>query len=180
KKGLVMDLCLLAAVELIALTLAVSMIHARRPYYTVFAVDRFESVSRVEVDATQMGFAKFDTRPGHEPRLVYAELPQDRQAFDQLMDETVFQGKEDIDRRPEFWKPYTVGIPILKSAAKPLEDLLRGDEGRAARVQRWLTEQDGARREYLYLPLRGKSGDVTMILHADIGYPVDILTVDPW
>jgi len=180
KKGLVTDLYLLAVVELIALSLAVSVIHARRPYYTVFAVDRFEAVSRPEVETAQIGFAELDSRPGHEPRLVYAELPKDRKLLEILMDETVFEGKKDIDRRPEFWKPYAAGISVLKAAAPPLENLLNGDKGRAKKVRRWLSQQAGNATDYVYLPLRGKAGDVTVILHADIAYPVDIIAVDPW
>lgn len=180
KKGLLLDLSLLAAVEVIVVLLAMSTIHARRPYYTVFAVDRFESVSRVEIDITKIANAAFHTRPGHEPRLVYAELPQDPDVLSNLIDETVLQGKHDIDRRPEFWRPYTAGIGVVKAAAKPLERLLVGDERRATAVQRWLARQEADASEFLYLPLRGKSGDATMIVHADVGFPVDILQVDPW
>jgi hypothetical protein len=180
KKGLATDFALLAAVELVAVVFAVSLFYARQPYYTVFAADRFESVSRPEVDTSQLAFAALHKRPGHEPRLVYAELPKDRVLFERLMDETVFEGKKDIDRRPEFWRPYTAGIPVLKAAARPIETLLNDDSDRAAKVQRWLSQQEGSYQDYLFLPLRGKSGDVTMILHADIGYPVDILAVDPW
>ena len=180
KKNLAMDLSLLAVVEIAAIVLAVSLIHARQPYYTVFAVDRFEAVSRQEIDASKISHAALRTRPGHEPRLVFAELPQDPEAFSKLIDETVFAGKRDIDRRPEFWKPYAAGVPVVKAAAKPLENLLNGDERRAARVLRWLAQQRGGRQDYLYLPLRGKTGDAVIILHADIGYPVAILNVDPW
>ncbi len=180
KKGLITDLGLLALVEVVTVVIAVSIIYARQPFFTVFAVDRFEAVSRLEVDTAQFGHAAFRTRPGHEPRLVYAELPQDPEVFSKLIDETVFEGKRDIDRRPEFWKPYAAGIPVIKGAAKPLENLLNGDQGRAQQVQRWIAQHQGNAREFVYLPLRGKTGDATMILHADIGYPVDILQVDPW
>jgi hypothetical protein len=180
KKSLAMDLSLLAVVEIIVIVLAVSVIYARQPFYTVFAVDRFEAVSRQEIDARQISHAALLTRPGHEPRLVFAELPQDPEVFSKLIDETVFEGKGDIDRRPEFWKPYAAGVSVVKEAAKPLENLLKGDDHRAARVLRWLAQQQGGRQDFLYLPLRGKTGDALIILHADIGYPVDILNVDPW
>lgn len=180
KKGLKADIGLLAAVEIAAVILAVSLIYSRQPFYTVLAVDRFESVSRAEIDTTQIAYASLHTRPGHEPRLVYAELPQDAEGLAQLTDETVFQGKKDIDRRPEFWKPYATGIPVLKAAARPLQRLLDGDERRAAKVRRWLSARSANREDFVYLPLRGNKGDAAMILHADIGYPVDTLAVDPW
>lgn len=180
KKGLLSDLGLLALVEIVAVVVAVSVFYARQPFFTVFAVDRFEAVSRQEIDTAQIGHAVFRTRPGHEPRLVYAQLPQDPDVLSILIDETVFEGKQDIDRRPEFWKPYATGIPVIKAAAKPLERLLSGDQRRAERVQRWIAQQQGKAKDFIYLPLRGKNGDATIILHADIGYPVDILQVDPW
>jgi len=180
KKGLRTDLGLLAALELVTVAVAVSIIYVRQPFFTVFAVDRFEAVSSAEIDMAQIGHDVIRTRPGREPRLVYAELPQDPEVFSKLIDETVFEGKADIDRRPEFWRPYTAGIPVIKAAAKPLVTLLDGDERRAARVHRWLSRQKGSPENYVYLPLRGKTGDAAMILHADVGYPVDILEVDPW
>ena len=51
---------------------------------------------------------------------------------------------------------------------------------RGRKAQRWLSRRGGAARDYLFLPLRGKEADAAMILHADIGYPVAALAVDPW
>lgn len=180
KKGMKMDLWLLAGVEIVATIVAMSLLYMRQPYFTVFAVDRFEAVSWREVDVAQIGDPELRRRPGHEPRLVYAELPSDPEVFDRLIDETVFGGMQDIDRRPEFWKPYSAGIPSVKAAAKPLDELLGGNDSRASRLARWLTRQTGSSGDYVYLPIRGKSGDATMILHADLGFPVAIVAVDPW
>ena len=180
KKGLAMDIGLLAGVELLALLWATSIVYARQPHFAVFAVDRFEAVSRPEVDTAQLRFPELNSRPGHQPRLVYAQLPQDPKIFERLIDETVFEGKKDIDRRPEFWKPYNAGIPVLKAAAKPLADLPRSDQQRTADVARWLSRQSGDVSNYVYLPLRGRRGDAMLILHADVGYPVATLNVDPW
>ena len=180
KKGLKMDLWLLAGVEIVATIAAMSLLYIRQPYFTVFAVDRFEAVSWREVDVAQISDPELRRRPGHEPRLVYAELPSDPEVFDRLIDETVFGGKQDIDRRPEFWKPYSAGIPAVKAAAKPLDELLSGNDSRASRLARWLSRQAGGSGEFVYLPIRGKSGDATMMLHADVGFPVAIIAVDPW
>jgi hypothetical protein len=180
KKGLAIDLKVLAALELAVVIVATSLIYARQPYYLVFAVDRFEAVSRLEVDTQQIAHASIFERPGHEPRLVYAELPEDPEIFDRLMDETIFEGKKDIDRRPEFWKPYATGIATLKTVAKPLTELLNGDQARAESVAGWLSRRNERAESFLYLPLRGKTADVVMIVHADIGYPAGMLALDPW
>ena len=51
---------------------------------------------------------------------------------------------------------------------------------RAASIRRWLARQKLSVDDYLYLPLQGRTKDGMMILHADIGYPVDVLDIDPW
>ena len=174
------DLIVIAAVEVIALSLAVGMIYERRPFYTVFAVDRFEVVMRREVDLANVGYDELTSKPAHAPRLVYAELPVDPEAYSQLLDDVVFNGMQDIDRRPEFWRPYAAGIDAIKANASPLSKLLNGSDLRSGPVQKWLLQQSGHVDDYVYFPLRGRDRDVAMIVHADIGYPVGTIDVDPW
>ena len=180
KKGLAFDLWVLAGVEVLAVTVAGALLFQRQPHFAVFAVDRFEAVARAEVDLGKLQTALVTTRPGHAPRLVYAKLPEDPDVFSRLIDETVFYGMADIDRRPEFWEPYTNGIPDIKKAARPLDELLQGDEAQRRAAARWLAAMDSAASDYITLPLRGKAGDATIVLHADTGFPVATLNVNPW
>jgi hypothetical protein len=180
KKGLTFDLVVMATLELAVVIAAGSYFYDRQPYFLVFAVDRFEAVSRLEVDMGQVSYPALRERPGREPRLVYAEMPTDPNIFDRLINETVFEGKKDIDRRPEFWKPYPAGIATMRAAARPFSDLLQGDQVRAERARGWLAGREEGAHQYLYLPLRGKIQDIVIVLHAHIGYPVDMLVVDPW
>lgn len=180
KPGLRFDLVVIAIVELIVLAWAMTEIHERRPVFTVFAVDRFEVVTRMEVDLAPLDDNRMAMRPAHAPRLIYAELPSDPEVMSQLIDDTVLLGKKDIDRRPEFWRPYAQGIAKLKAVAKPLAGFLLPGDGRAIPVQRWLARHNENASEYVYLPIRARGGDGIMIVHADIGYPAGILAVDPW
>ena len=180
KPGLRFDLIVIAIVELIVLAWAMTEIHDRRPAFTVFAVDRFEVVTRMDVELAPLDDSRLAMRPAHAPRLIYAELPSDPEVMSQLIDDTVFLGRKDIDRRPEFWRPYAQGIARLKAAAKPLAGFLLPGDRRAIPVQRWLARHDEKVSDYVYLPIRAKGGDGIMIVHADIGYPVGVLAVDPW
>lgn len=180
KPGLKFDLAMLALVEAAAVVSATFVLYDRRPFYAVFAVDRFEVIARGEIDAAMLTREEFNTRPGHAPRLVYAALPDDVDKRNALIDDVVFGGGADIDRRPEYWHTYATGTAMIRSRARPLGVLLDGDEPRARRIRSWLGSQPGQASEYAYLPIRGRVADATMIVHADVGYPVDILTVDPW
>jgi hypothetical protein len=180
KKGLALDLGILAGVEILAVVAAAYVLFQRQPHFAVFAVDRFEAVTRAEVDFGSMPAALDGSRPGHAPRLVYAKLPDDPEAMSQLIDETVFMGMADIDRRPEFWAPYPAGVRAIRASARPLSGLLQGTAEQRHATTQWLEARQAAAADYLYLPLRGRAGDATIILHAKIGYPVGTVAVDPW
>jgi hypothetical protein len=180
KRGLKFDIAVLACVEIVILAWGLSVIHDRRPMFAVFAVDRFELVARAELDPKTLSDTEFAVSRGLYPQLIYAELPTDVDVMNRLIDETVLYGMRDIDRRPEFWRPYAHGVEVLKSAAMPLSKLLAVDDGPARALQRWLARKDLRAIDYLYLPIEGSSADGIVVLHADIGYPVDILAIDPW
>jgi len=180
KKGLVLDLVILAVVELAVLVTASLLIFQGRPYFAVFAVDRFEAVTWQEISGSDVSRDFLISQPGQEQRLVYAELPEDPERMSALINETVFLGMADIDRRPEFWKPFSDGIVTVKAAARPLEALLGRDDRRSVAVNKWLLKSGGGVQDYIVLPLRGRADDAIIILSADSGYPVGTLAVDPW
>ncbi len=180
KKGLAFDLRVLAGLELLVVAVAGFLLFQRQPHFAVFAVDRFEAVARAEVDLDKLESALDTIRPGHAPRLVYARLPEDPDVFSRLIDETVFYGMADIDRRPEFWEPYTNGIREIRKAARPLDDLLQGNDQQRRAVADWLAVEGSKAADYIFLPLRGRAGDATIILHAETGFPVATLNIDAW
>lgn len=180
KKSLVMDLGILAAVELAVLVAALMLIFEGRPYFVVFAVDRFEAVAQGEVSGPDVLPALIEEQKDRKLKLVFAPLPEDPDKLTQLIKETVLEGMADIDRRPEFWRPYAEGISTIKAAALPLEALLGSDEPRSAAVSKWLADSGGSAQEYIYLPLRGKAGDAMIVLDADTAVPVATLSIDPW
>ncbi len=180
KKGLLGDLLVTLAVELIAIGLAANVLYDRRPYFAVFSVDRFELIAEAEVSGKPFQVASLRDKPAHAPRLVYAALPQDTDAHNALIDDVVFGGGEDIDRRPEFWLPYASGVAAVRERSKPLATLIAGGGRRAHVVRRWVDGQAGTIDDYVFVPVRGKKKDGAMVLHRDIGYPVAMLDADPW
>lgn len=180
KRGLVLDIAVLAGLELAAFGIAMFAIYQRQPMYVVFAVDRFEVVARSEIEPETVPEPGLRDKPGHAPRLVYAEVPRDPDEYDRLLDAVLFGGEPDIDRRPRYWQRYPAGVQSVRDSARPVTDLIADGGPRAAAMAHWLREQRGDAGDYAYLPLRARTGDAAMILHARVGYPVDIVLVDPW
>ncbi len=180
KPGLAADLVVLAALELATVIVLTTLLYLRQPAYLVFAVDRFEVVSRGEVDPAAFMEPGLARRPGHAPRLVHARVPTDPAVFDRLLDETVFMGLPDIDRRPEFWRPYAPAVPLVLAKARPLGALLGPGDPRRAAVTRWLAERGAVAETFRFLPVRGRRADGALVIHARVGFPVAVLPVDPW
>ena len=180
KKGLIFDLVVVSVIELAILVWAVSVLHERRPVYAVFAVDRFEAVRDDEVDISKLQYPELAGRPGYSPRLIYAPLPTDPEVMNRLIDETIFDGMADIDRRPEFWKPYAQGVRDVLAAALPLTEILSRADSGTSEIQTWLDRRKLSPGDYLYLPIKGRRADGMVVLHAEIGYPVAVFAVDPW
>ena len=176
KRQLLVDLGTILVVELVAIGLAASVLYERRPYYAVFAVDRFEIIATNEVSGDQFQYEELRRKPGHAPRLIFATYPEDRA---KLMEDILLHGAADIDIQPLYWHPYATGIRDIFSRTKPLADLAANDAD-MRKILRWTARHSGNVDDYVFLPVQGRANDGAMVLHRRIGYPIGMLGIDPW
>ena len=175
KRQVLVDLGIILVVELVAIGMAASVLYERRPYYAVFAVDRFEMIARNEVRGDQFQYDELRRKPGHAPRLVFATYPEDRA---KLMKDILLHGAADIDIQPLYWHPYATGITDILLRAKPLAELAADDDD-ARKVLRGVARQSGNVADSVFLPVMARANDGAMVLHRSIGYPVGMLNIDP-
>lgn len=181
KWGLALDMTMIALIQLSALLYGTSVIYSERPYYTVFAVDRYEVLARRDVVATSDLDTAFTDKPLVGPIVAFAQLPSDPQQQQRLIEETLFEGKPDIDRRPEFWHPLDEEArSAILERAEPLSEL-------AARQPEWQDEIDalgesiGAELDAIaFVPVMGTQGPLTMVIDSETALPVAALPIDPW
>jgi hypothetical protein len=184
KRGLKFDLAFIALVQLAALVYGLTAIYRERPYFTVFSVDRFYVVAERDADPRELGAAReagrVTDKPFREPLLIVAVFPQDLATQQRLLDETLFRGLPDIERRPEFWQPFADGVSAVQGAQRPL-GVLRAKQPSAAASIDELIKKLGLPEDRLgYLPLVAKNRDVAFIVDAETGAPLDVIDVDPW
>jgi hypothetical protein len=184
KWGLKFDLAFIACVQLAALVYGVTVIYRERPYFTVFAVDRFTVHAYKDVDATEWQDAveagRVEAKPWRGPMLAVATRPTDEAAYQRLIDETVFGGLPDIDRRPEFWSRYAEQAQQVVARQQPLATL-RAARPQAAAAIADVTRRLGVTEERLgFVPMIAKNRDVSMIVDAATGAPLEVIDVDPW
>jgi hypothetical protein len=179
KPGLMFDVSFIATVQVAALVYGISAIYSERPYFVVFAVDRFEIVAKTEIappgDDENI---ELPPKPWGEPIMAIATLPKDEKARQKLLDE-VLSGMPDISRRPEFWSDFASGIEVILSRAKPLKQLSEQRDDVAVAVARIIKRRPNA-EALVYLPIMWKTEAYTLVIDPVTARPVDYLLVDPW
>ena len=171
KPGLVLDLCLVAIVQLAALIYGVNVIYGERPYYLVFAVDRFEVVGKVEIDENKIKFPELKVKPNKGPILIYADPPKDKKERNKLLFEVVTEGKPDLERRPEYYYPYNSNKDRVMESGKPLSYLMKDDKDNKNKVDKFVRKYKGEESDYLFLPMVGKNNDLVFVISKTTGLP---------
>jgi len=183
KKGkprLIFDLCFIAAIQLSALIYGVHVIYGERPYYLVFAVDRFEVVGKVEIDESKIKYPELTNKPNKGPILVFADFPKDKSERSDLLVGVVFEGKPDLERRPDYYHPYEPNKDKIIAKAKPLSLLSAVDAGNKKIVDKFLKKYADKKDNLLFLPMVGKNNDLALVIDKTTGLPIDGISVDPW
>ena len=184
KWGLKFDLCAIALVQLAALVYGVTVIYRERPYFTVFAVDRFYVLTRRDVDQTELAAPDLTERIGRKPMigpvLVGALRPTDFAGAQRLLDETVFGGKPDIERRPAYWSRYGDAAAQAIARAKPLASLQVAHPEAAGQVADLVAALRLPEDRLGFLPVIAKNQDLSLVIDVADGRPLEVLAVDPW
>lgn len=180
KPGLKFDLTVIALVQVAALFYGTAIVYQERPYYLVFSVDRFELVARKNVDVAEITYGELKEKPWIGAIMVFARLPDDPEVMARFTEEVIFEGKPDLERRPEFWHPYADFASDALARARDLNEMLEKDE-RTAAIGAVLIEKYQADHAKLgYLPLLGRTSNFTIVLDMETGEHLEVLDIDPY
>jgi hypothetical protein len=181
KKGLWFDLCVIVIVQVAALVYGVTVIYGERPYFNVFAVDRFTVLTRSEVDQAEWdkASARLGAKPLVGPVLAVAMRPTDAAAQQRLLDETVFGGKPDIDHRPGSWAPYREQVSQVVAGARPLSTLHTSRPDVRAQIEQ-LPGRLGLPAQRLgFLPVAARERYLALVIDMTTGAPLEAIEQDP-
>ena len=181
KKTLVFDMSVIFAIQLAALIYGVNVIYTQRPYYLVFAVDRFEIVSLAEIDESQIKYPELEleNKPSNDLILAFADFPEDVEERNKLMFEAA-DGKPDIERRPEYYKPYLPNVNKVMERAKTLNELIKANENNKRKVEEFLKKHDRQADGLVFFPIVGRNTDLALVVDQVTGLPLGAISADPW
>jgi len=178
KPGLLFDLSVIALIQVTALGYGLTVIYSERPYFVVFAVDRFEVLARKDVDESTITDDRLRQKAWAEPIYVAATLPDTLEAQQQLIND-ILDGKPDIERRPEFWSPYAEHTGEVMEKATPLAELGRERPDATKYTNHIIAaHEDGERLSGV--PVIGKHGVYVLVIEPEHKKPVGLIPIDPW
>lgn len=180
KRGLKFDMTCIVLMQLVALFYGGMIIYQQRPEFVVFGIDRFTTVSAVEVEFDKLNYPELRRIAGVGPILAQALPPADPKLRQKLMFATVMSGEKDIEYRAELYQPYRPDLTQLRARSLDLDKIAALDQGAKATVAAFAAQHGGTLENYLYLPLRGKNKDIVMALSAQDGMPVGFISISPW
>jgi len=152
KRGLLLDLVIISLIQLAAFGWGAMSLYQNRPYFMVFTVDI----------------------------LLFANMPTDPAAYQKLLREVMFEGKPDLQFRPEFWSLYADSKEQALQKSRPLADLRakRPDSGDA--IDRLVNRHGGDIARFRFVPALFGDAQYTVILDAASGDVVGSLLISPW
>ena len=180
KPRLAFDMSVIVVIQLAALIYGTNVIYSERPYYAVFAVDRFEVLGAEEIDRSVLKDTALAEKPVLGPIRVVSVLPENREAHQKFMFSVLFEGQPDLERRPEFWRPYAERVDDVIARARPLRELRQAYPAATNEIDRMIRRNGNDASELGFLPIIGRKGDFSVILDTTNGDIVDIVNVDPW
>jgi len=182
KKSLRFDLAVVAALQLAALAYGCNVMFQARPVYTVFVVDRFETIAANQIDAASQAKVvegEFRSLPLTGPRFIAARQPDNPQRrADILM--SAMNGGPDLANLPELFVPYAQFRMDAAKSARPLAELAKRQPADAAAIRAFVAGFRRTEDSVGFLPMKARNRDMAVVVDVKTGDVIGILPVYPW
>ncbi|MDO4683965.1 MAG: TfpX/TfpZ family type IV pilin accessory protein [Lautropia sp.] len=182
KKSLPMDLAVIAFIQLSALVYGMYTVEVGRPHYLVFVKDRFEAISRADLQAEDLaaaaGVAAARTH-WFGPSWVAVKAPDDEKIRQDVLIESALGGR-DLPHFPQWYQPLDTQFDQMKSRALPLETLRQLNPDQLAVLDERLDAWNRGMEEVAYLPLKGVEADAAVLVDKADGKPLGMVSLKPW
>ncbi len=175
KTTLVVDLAIIAALQLTALGYGLWTVAEGRPAWIVYNTDRFDVVTVVDIDTRRLEEASTQYRnaPWTGPQWVAAVSPDDLDQRHGLLFESI-TGGSDLAQRPNLYRPLEDVAHAMHQRARPLTALNNFNDPTTvqATLHKWATAT-------AWLPLMARNKPMVVLLGENNGV-IAIIELNPW
>jgi len=182
KKELKRDLLIILLFQIAALLMGVHTVYIARPVYLVFNVDRFDLVYANDLTDEKIKNVtdpRFQSVPFLRPKVIAAKSPDDKNARNKILLNAV-QGGDDIPQLPQYYVTYDDMKVRVLERIRSLDELKLFNSGKEDQIAAIGSKYSSIKEGVGYLPLRGKVGDLTVIVRRDSAEVLDVVALNPW
>lgn len=179
RREMVLDLSLVAAIQLSAFVYGMYNVYQARPVAVVYEIDRLRALAKADIYAEELPQAPESYRKLPLFGIWQLAAREKTDNDDTLADVNLAVQGYDIGQRPSWWIPYANAREQMQKRAKPLNTLIQ-----RANTEEQTLLKDAAKRSGLsidqlyYLPFTSpKSSEWTAILNDDMQL-LDAVPVD--
>lgn len=179
RRELLVDLGLVAAVQIIALAYGMHTVAIARPVHLVFETDRLRVVTASEIETADLLQAPPGLRelPWTGPTLISLRAPRDSQELVESVD--LSAAGQEPSLRPGWWQDYGLGLPQLLQRAKPVVQLAQARPAQKHLLDEAVQKSGALEEDLLWVPLTSaKSMDWVVLLDKNTGIPRAYVPID--
>jgi hypothetical protein len=126
-RTLARDIACIGVVQLVALCYGTVTLWNGRPLYYTFSEKELSATQGIDLQPEEIALARknnpeFAPHWYSLPRWAWAPLPQDSKTSEDIVNSAI-SGGFDVTARPVYFKPWTQGLPQLRSELKKVNDL---------------------------------------------------------
>lgn len=176
KKTLVIDLTVIALLQLSALSYGLWAVAEGRPGWLVFANDRFDLVRVLNIDERNLDQADLQYRnPSYlGPQWVVAGNPSNNDEHINIVMESLLSGV-DITQRPNLYQQLDSHKIAIQKKLLKIEELPKINS--TEKISNTLNKYPNADA---WLPLRANNQDMVVLMHRETATVVAIVDLRPW
>jgi len=181
KKSLFYDLAVIVMLQIAALIYGVHVMALARPAFVVYLRGSFDVVTANDVVTEGMEdskLAEFQSLPLTGPRLAAARIPVDPGLQLKIGMESA-DGGPDFTAYPRYYIPYATAARDAAARGEPLAKLTQRSPEHAEAVARLTGSSGKSPDDLVYLPLRTRTGEMTIVLGKAEGEVIGVLAVSP-
>lgn len=179
KKGLKIDLALIALIQISALLFGVHNLYQVHPLYVTFNVDRFTTVPATEARPNKAIKEEFQISKFSSPKFVVSKLPEDIKERNELILNTMANGVSDFDLRSEYYHRIDDNKANILSKSLDPEIIFKKHDAKMKSLE-FIKKHGKTLNDFAFLPLEGQKKTAVLVLDNKTAKPIDVIDVFPW
>lgn len=180
KKELRRDLVIVLVLQIAALAYGLHTVWIARPVYQVFNAGRFDLVLANDISDEMLTQAppEFQALPMLGPKLVGAKAPDDRTVRKEILFSSL-TGGGDLPQMVKYYVPYAALKGDILTSQRPLDKLfLTNNSAKTKEIE--ALQKRYLQRSVGFVPLKGKTKDLTVVIDAQTAEVLEMVALEPW